>query len=240
MKKLYSLILPALLLAPTTGDAAGAGGEIIDPALGNASTNLLDGQPGEVADEAARAVALDPTEGNRGQSRNTNNNGDPFTTITGDAGEQVTQEGAPTNVIPNSTNAVSDLARERLLPATEVVINLHMEVRADYDVPTVFQRLLGTNNVKQGPNNTAIRSNVYSWKEDSGQRAIIVMKDGNVHLLPYGIDYASCYARAQEEGVAFFAIAYFKQNLSADNPFVSIRWYTKPEMQVPSKVAIQF
>ena len=232
--------MPALLFAPTLTDAVDGAGGVIDPALGNAQTDSLEGQPGEVTDEAVKGVALDPTEGNRGPSNTTRNNGDPTAVIIGDPGEEVAPEPEAGTQIPNSTNAVTDLARARLTPTQEVVVNLGHTVTNDFEVPGVFQSLLGTNNVKRGPNNTAIRSNVYAWKEDAGQRAIIVMKDGNVHLLPQGTDYTTAYARAQEEGVAFFAIAYFKQNLSADNPFVSIRWYMRSEMLAPTREIIQF
>lgn len=185
---------------------------------------------GEIGTEE---VFPDTTEGNRGPSRTANssgNIGDPTVELHGDAGTIVEGSASDEPVIPNSTNAVTDMAYQRLSPATEVIIKLERTLAKDYDVRPFFVELLGTTNVTPGPMNSAFRSINFKFPEGHGQRAIIVYRDGTAKLLASGTGYADWYAQTRDPDVACAAIAYFDQRPTAENPFVAIRWYKRDEL----------
>lgn len=226
MRKFHALSMALFMTAPTTAEAAAINDPELDPGAG----------AGEIS--PTEAVSLpDTTEGNRGPSRTANssgNDGDPTKVLHGDAGEIINSvDESP--IIANSTNAFSQMAYDRLSPMTEVEVKLNRTVEKIYDAKPVFTELLGTDNVKEGPFNSAFRSIVFKYPEAHGQRACLVYRDGRCRLLASGSTYGDWYGQAQDPEVAMAAIVYFDQRLSAQNPYVSIRWYKKaelPEMRV--------
>lgn len=188
------------------------------------------GAAGNIADDVNRLP--DTTEGNRGPSRTANssgNSGDPTVELHGDAGTVVdSAEDAPT--IPNSTNAVTELAFARLSPTGEVVVKMDRTIAKEFDIRPLFVDVLGTTNVEKGPMNSAFRSINFKYPDAHGQRACIAYRDGTVKFLASGTSYDDWYNQSRDESVAFAAIVYFDQNKQSKNPFVSIRWYKKAEL----------
>lgn len=171
----------------------------------------------------------DTTEGQRGDSNTTRSNGDPAAVIMGNEGE-VVQNIEEGHNIPNSTNAVTELAFNRLTPMTEVTVASGREIGQTYDLKPLFTEVLGTTNITPGVFNTAFRSINFRYPENKGQRACVVYKDGTVKFLSSGTSYADWYGQSRGDNVAAAAIIYFDQRQSAENPFVSVRWYKKNEL----------
>lgn len=220
------------VLMMTAGDAVG--GSV--PTGATPQEALPDGVPAVTTEPAGvinpdEAMALpDTTEGNRGPSNTTRNNGDPTKPITTPVPvvEQPEGEGKPT--IGNSTNALTDHAYHTLSPQHEVTLHISREIKKSYDVKPAFVEALGTDNVEPGPFNSAFRSIVFKYPEAHGQRACVAYKDGTLKFLASGTSYSDWYAMSREENVACAAIVYFNQSPSADNPYVSVRWYKKDEL----------
>lgn len=228
MKSLHMALLMGSLMTARDADIAATAGNAAAQEPSNVDLPIS-GVAGEIG---TQEVLPDPTEGNRGPSRTANssgNVGDPTMELHGDAGE-VIRSPQTEPVIANSTNAVTDLAYNRLAPMTEVVVKLDREVTSTFDVKPVFTELLGTTNISAGPYNTAIRSNVYAFREGHGQRAAIIYRDGTCRLLPSGSTYYDWYGQVQKDDVALCAIVYFDQRKTAENPFVAVRWYKKAEL----------
>lgn len=220
------------VLMMTAGDAPVGG----VPAGATPAEALPDGvpaittEPAGVINAEETMTLPDTTEGNRGPSNTTRNNGDPTKPITTPIPEVEEPEGEGQPTIGNSTNAVTDHAYNTLSPMHEVTLKITREVAKGYDVKPAFVEALGTDNVEPGPFNSAFRSIVFKYPEAHGQRACIVYKDGTLKFLASGTNYYDWYAMSREDSVACAAIVYFNQSPAADNPYVSVRWYKKDEL----------